>query len=347
MIKIEAEDFIPDFYLLCSHGVDMWTFSYLLGRLGFPASVDPCSIKNGKFTNINFPEWQAKDVILRGATIDYYFLGSPLIYGDIKTIQIVRDPVDALTTYINWHIARGLYGKYINLPVFNDDTCLEFFINNFFMLVMYSSMWKCLGSNIKPHLIDMSDLLGCKCKSALGKAIKYLVGDGNLVNTIQDEIYEIPYNSLENRIWKYQRGKYFMGKNCKYIGGFVFYPSFLHEYYSYLEKKKIFDHFMHENKSYTISAPETICFTLSEINDLKSNSFTDNFKRALEIFLMHKKNADKLYKKYVFTPDKTISIFRSKPKTYTWIKKLLDFEMRIPIQEIPKKVENWKNYHKL
>lgn len=350
MINYDAKNFKPDFYFLTSHGTGMWSSWYLLKCLGFPVSINlpiPMPLNNGRLTDIRFPGGQADDVLMRGLTIDHCNTQSALSYGDIKTIQTVRDPIDAMTSYLNAGIGNGVYNNDINLGAFNLKTYLDFLWKESFYVVRYTSLRKCANTHAKALMIDCSDLNTQRCKTTFAKVVHYLSEKTESEILVPDEIFKIRYNSLENRIWRYQNGIYLMGINKEYIGPFHIFPSFLHDYYAYYNKKIIIDQFVYNNISYIISIQESTNEILSTMKKFDSSLYRKNFENAIDIFLSFKEISDNLYKKYSFTPEKTIDLIRSNPTMRSRFLKLLDYEMSVCIKEIPEKVENWKNYHSL
>lgn len=346
-------DFTPDFYFVSSHGVGALSFMYYLSLIGAPTSNMMGTYANGKKSPLKYPVDKTQTIYARGISVDRaLFDSAPLTYGNDKQkiIQLIRDPVDILTSIYNMQISRLAFGEGINFNLLNKGDIIKFFTQALNITIMFSSMRNSISSKEKALVLNTSDISGSCCQETIKIVKQYLSIDKD-IDLKHISNFEIAYNSFPNRCWMWQKPKRFIiGPEETDIGGFYIFPASLHDYCAnYFSCAHVIDIFTYENDEYVVSIPEC---DYCEINKITPSSFWDEHKReamkkVIDIWFEHIDTTRKIYNKYCITWENTINIIRSNSRFYNKFMKLMKHEISMPMTEVPKKVESWKHFHSL
>lgn len=343
--------FIPDFYFIAPHGTGALSFLYYIVYLGCPSSNHESDYKDGKKTPIFYPVPKTLSISARGLSLDRFFLGKHLNYGAKKVIQLIRDPVEIITSVINWYISSAVccgttHG--INIKILNNYSKIEFIMSFFNIMCMFTSMRNCIDYKNSTLFIDTSEICAEHIKNTMFNVSNYL---NTKYNSILDIICQISYNSFSNRIWKWQPIKNFIGGQIgSYIGNISIYPTVLHDFHAnYWSRAKIIDVFIHKDEEYTVSMPEKYFYERGKITreNIWDNSKRESMYTALDIWMAQKEVAEQLYKKYAMTPEETIALICSNPRFHSRFMRLMEHEISLPLKEVPQKVERWTHFHSL
>ena len=347
---IDESQFTPDFYFLGTHGTGSLSFLYYLSWIGCPSSNNESDYTDGKKSPIFFPVPKTSSIFARGISVDRFFLDKPLDYYAAKVIQLIRDPVDLLTSFTNWKISNAVMcGRSpINInevEILNNSTRLDYIISNFILTIMFTSMRKCINSCKSALVIDTSELFPDKCKTTMHNVAKYL---GGRYHNILDTICQISYNSFSNRIWIWQQPKCFI---CdQYLSDIKVYPTKLHDSFAnHWQRAKILDIFMHNGEEYTVSMPDKVFYEIEKVpnKNIWNEKKRECMRDSIDILLAHHELSERLYKKYAVTTEDIIALIRSNPRFHTRFMRLMEHEISLPLKEAPDKVEHWTHFHAL
>lgn len=351
---MKNENFSPDYYLLTPHGVGALSFSYYLALIGAPcADVNGSVYKNGKKIPLCYPNQKSTNIYELGVSCDRVFLNSqPLSYGNNTQyiIQLIRDPIEQITSIMNWFIADNVFGRGTNYIVLDYAQKLNFISTYIPMSCMYSSLRASIKSSSNTFYVDTSDLKPDTCINSMENIAKYL----NIPFVYESKKpFEISYNSFENRAWLYQNSKSIaitVSDGDEYIGGIRVLPEHLYDYgANFWTYSHILGNFSYNDHNYIVSMLTSDYYRRGDIskNKLWNNNYIDAVKISIDIFLAHREIASLLYKKLAMTPEKTIALIRSKPRFYSRFMRTMERELSIVKREAPEKVENWRYFNSL
>lgn len=351
--SIPIENFIPNFFLVAPHGVGTLSFIYYLTNIGLLASLEApycySEYMNGQISKLSFPVNKTEKINGRGFTYSNIITNFKLLKFDTpeaKVIQVIRDPIDQLTSLINFFIANCANGYGRNFTVLNRKLHIEFIKNFITWSCMYRSLFNCVNNYREIFYIDTQEIIGKNCIHTIKRVADFF--DINDFND-KDSIYNTSYNSFENRLWLYQSYKSLCLFPSTCIQGIKIIPSYLYDYgANHLEKSYILDEFSYLGENYTIWMPYN---TYLSIDKNKNNFFDiekrDAIKTVIDIFLEHKKVSERYYNKYKISWQDTISTIKSNNKFYTRFMKLMDYELHIVKNDAPQKVETWHHFNSL
>lgn len=351
----------PDFYLISPHGAGRNSFLYYLPWLGTPASNASGLRMCGKTILVSFPTPKTETRQALGLQVDHYFYGKPLCYGKAnqKVIQLTRDPVELLAHHINYgihSIATCGWDDTANLKslmVIPKDLLEDYGRMN---VLMFTSMHgRVITSSQDTLWIDSTDLSAKICPTTMRRVATFL---GVPYNEKLDHLCCVAYNSVQNRLWAYQPGKWLtvMGGEWRpghfgdYVTDIKAFPSFLHDFHAnHHWRAHVLDVFEHSDQEYTVSMPEWV---FSHLPDSVQHRAWGSVARAamikaIDIRLAQHEFFMTLYRKYAVTPDDVIAMIRSDPAFHSRFMKIMEHEISLPAKEAPHIVERWKNFHRL
>ena len=338
----------PGFFLLCPHGVGTLSFTYYLTLIGAPSSFFMPFYKDGKIVNPDYPV-QKSTIYIRGISCDRVLLDyKPLSYGNNqqKIIQLIRDPIDQLTSCINFNIAASIYGD--RIPAVTKNSILEFMNIRFHTTCMFTSMTKSVSSHSDIFYIDTKDISGAQnCQKTMCNVSEYLTIPHIQVD---DGLYNISYNSFKNRLWfQLQKQKKVDNGHINHVlSKILIFPSELHDFAANTwYRSHILDVFSYNNEEYIVSLPESYFNEIDSKKPIWDENKREGTKKYLDIFLAQKELCEQLYRKYVMTWEDLVSLIRSEPRFRSRFLRLMEREISLPLKNVPEKVEQWTHFHSL
>lgn len=354
----EGADLHPDFYLLCGHGGRDNSLIHYLNLMGFPTtSSRRGEYKNGRQINSVYPHKKSKYRFGYGITLNRVLNDTPLSYGTRcqKVIQLIRDPVDALVSWINWHIACAIFphpNYAVELSCFN-EVMIPKFVNEWLDWTgKFTSLRASVDTKSNETLfIDVSELNVDCCLDIL-KEIHALLSP--LPFTPSEELIKavkIDFDSIENCTWHYQP--------FKGVGENLFFPAVrlisvvplpLHDFFrNTWEEAHCLDVVEVNNCNYMVSVPKS--YFMGSFNPrgkkIWNRLHREALKEVLEIHLAHRELSMELYKQNAYTPERLIEIFKSRPHAHKKFMEVMEKEVSLPLKTVPHKIEKWRNFHKL
>ena len=343
----------PGFFLLCPHGVGTHSFIYYLNLIGAPSSSFLALYEDGKLINPVYPV-QKSTIYIRGIPCSHILLDSPpLTYGNNqqKIIQLVRDPIDQLVSYINWLISDSIVR--INNSIFGNvilskNLILKCIKQSFYMTCMFTSIRNSIVSNSDVFYVDTNDISTLQnLKKTMCNISKYL----NIPHVhVEDKLYNISYNSFKNRLWLYQKKNVFFGNfyTSPCIRQLPIFPSLIHDFAANTwYRSHILDMFSYNNEEYIVSLPESYFNEIDSKKTIWDENKREETKKYLDIFLAQKELCEQLYRKYVMTWEDLVSLIRSEPRFRSRFLRLMEREISLPLKNVPEKVEQWTHFHSL
>lgn len=342
--------FVPDFYLLAPHGVGALSFWYYLCWLGCPASLYPGVYKDGKIDPLKFPVPKTPVSYARGITVERFFLGKRLEYHAPKAIQLIRDPVDQITTVLNAGIANLVNGKRnANMQSLSPSTRLGHILVVFQMSLAFSSMRRCIQAPDSCLFIDTSDIQAENCADTLHRVAEYL---GGRWHPALDAICRTPYNTFSSRrLWTWQPPKSFRsGFLARSIQNISIFPTKIHDFCANTwAPARVLDVFTHNGEEYTLSVPAQDFHEEGYLPEelAWTEARRDCARIMIDIMAARQEAEERVYRQYAMTPDDTIALIRSNPRFHTRFMRMMEHEISLPLREVPEKVERWTHFHAL
>lgn len=350
--NFDTKYFNPDFYLVSPHSVGTLSTLYYLSLLGAPATQLKGTYEGGEKYPLTFPIQKSEYIYARGISCDRVLLDSrPLTYGskNQKVIQLLRDPIDQLTSLINWFIYDSVQPTGCCCDITNCNSKLKF-INYWLTLsVMPRSLRASVNTDSQTLYIGFNDLLADECEKTLCRICKYLNIPINIDQRIINKC-KIPYNSSKNRCWAYSPKRAFTTSADRGAVLVSVYPSLVHDYYAnYWQVAHPIDMFEYNGTEYTVSIDEK---QLYSADGFLMNGFWDEEKRyaikkSLDKFYTYNNVVEKLYNEQSMSWTDTIDTIRSNPKFRSRFLKLMDYEISPLIKEVPDIVNSWDHFHSL
>ncbi|WP_297049614.1 hypothetical protein [uncultured Desulfovibrio sp.] len=349
----------PDFYLLCGRGSRTNSLIYYLNLMGFP-TTSPIrgEYKTGRHINSLYPHPKSKYSFGYGITLDRTLLkDKPLSYGTRgqNVIQLIRDPIDALVAWINWHVACAIFphpNYAVELSVFNDVMIPKFVDEWVDWICKFTSLRASIDTRTKEtFFVDHKDLAPDFCLATLGYIHASLSSLPFIPSEELKQSCQIDFDNIENLTWHYQPFKG-VGQNLIFpaITQISVIPLPLHDFFrNTWEEAHCLDIVEYNNLNYMISVPKN--YFLDSFNSrekkLWNRKHREALKEVLEIHLAHRNLSMDLYNEIHYTPERLIKILKARPHTHKKFMDVMDAEIRLPLKIVPHKIERWKNFHKL
>lgn len=350
--KFDNKCFSPDFYLVAPHGTGALSISYYLSLIGVPVTQHKGLYIDGKKSPINYPIQKSEYIYARGISCDRALLDlHPLTYGDKKqkVIQLLRDPIDQLTSLINWFVYDSIQPTGSCCEIFDNNSKIKLINSWLTLTVMSQSLRRSVNTKYKTLYIDFKDILPDECEKTIANICNYLNIPLNINQYITNK-FKIPYNSFKNRCWAYSTKKAFtVSADIGIISVSVF-PSQINDYFAnYWNISHVIDVFEYNGVEYIVSIPEQQFynrydfFVMGLYKDYKRNAI----KNSLDKFFSYNNIVEKLYKEQSMSWMDTLELIRSKPKFRSRFLKLMDYENSSLIKEVPDVVNSWVHFNSL
>lgn len=343
---VHGENFEPDFFLLAPHGVGTLSLIYYLSHLGLLASLSPYDLdvyKDGKLITARFPLMKSDTLHGLGITYDRIIPDiKPLRTSQrIHVVQIVRDPVDQLTSLINFFIAECICGRESKVPFLNKNLLLECINYSIGLSCSYASLLNQIDGECEVLYLETNDISGQRCIDSLNTIANFF----DITYSIDDEqIFSIPYNSFENRIWSYQTAKRLcFPHDLKEIKVF---PAYLHDYATnQIEKTCILDRFIYNEYEYVVTIPIS-AYSKNSIDSLLFDDETrEAMKRYIDIFIAQINTYSMLYNTHKISWHEVVAAIKADTSFHRRFMKFMEYQLNHLITEVPDMVEQWHHFH--
>lgn len=344
--SIPPHKFIPGFYFLAQHGVGNASLAYYLTWLGvIPTRTgDVVPQKN----NISFLVPKCPQTYLYGLNVDMLPKKDENIvesgcHGSV--IWLVRDPVLALTSNLNWHIGRVAFSKgdFSFLSKNNIPNHIKFC---FYYSNLFDSIRDVVPSDDRSLIVQTKDISGPNCIDTLKKIALYL----NIPYRREvEDIAAICFNSYKNRLWSYQPMKFYPIKDHN-VCYFNVAPSKLFDFwFNHWTKAYILGKFEYNGDEYTAGLPMNSIsgYPESILEIIWKNIDMECLEKWIDIWQEHCTVTQRIYERYAFTPDKLIDYFINNRALHSWYVSHLDNEIKIFAKNNPQIIDSWEYYNQL
>lgn len=338
--------FVPDFYLVGSHGCGRLSLSYYLSWLG--------ALVSGEFNleptenNIRFPVPKNPQTYRYGLTVEF-------ISGDFQpigrenerpVIWMVRDPIKMLTSLYNYFLGDVVFGKG-NPEVLLDRPLIPFFASHIAFSTLYSTLKNITNSTATPFVLQTEDLFADKCIHTLKNITEYL----NIpFSDAVCDVANISFNSFDNRIWSRQPAKQFPLNVVFYRIPYYTAPDKIFDFwFNQWEPAKILSSFEYKSKTFTIGMPLQ---AYNSFSDWIPHNYFDAekiaaLKKYLEIWQMHCDLTRQLYRQYSISAEEALDAINANQKFKSRFLKLMDKELSGFASEYPHIVRDWEYFNRL
>lgn len=349
--EYELSSFIPDFYLLAGHGCGRMSFLYYLSLIGAPSSRNMRAIIN-KSPKIGFPIAKTINIYRRGITCDRALQEiGPISFGDCKQkiIQIIRDPIDQLTSFINYCILNSICAS----PIWQFDVLLDngkiSIIKKYIHAICYfASLRKMVQSTNRTLYIDTNELHKYAIYDTMKAIQKFLILPNSDLSTLP---FDVSSGSADNMIWGYQQQLGIsIDSAWNDIKNIAIFPERIHDIYVNNWKRSfILDIIEYNNEKYIVSIPEHLYYQRGAItrSGIWDDEKKESLKRVIDIFLNKIEFYKTLYSKYSITWEDMIRIIRNNSSFLSEFANIMKEETSLIRKDAPKKLEAWTHFNSL